>query len=509
MQNESGAGGKSPAVSSKSSEKKIILLLGLLAAVHVFIFSAAFPFFNNVDELMHFDLIMKYADGHVPRQLEAISPDSAAYVTLFYSYAYMQSPGNFPDGKFPPPLWTVPKQKSAPILAANIATWQTQKNYEVAQAPLHYVLEAAWWRLGRCLGVPDGRLLYWLRFFNVVLVLALVWLAYATARIVFPENLFIRLAVPALLAFMPQSAFYSLGNDVLSAVCFGTTFICLLKWLPSEKPSPWISAATGLAFAATFLTKTTNLPLLAIAAAVVLFKVVQSLRNGKAAVVALDLAIFLVCAFPFVLGWMIWCKLNFGDLTGSKVSPNYFGWTVKPFSEWWHHPILSPAGAWTYLSGQLGTLWQGEFYWCHKPMSLPGSEAAYTTLTVVLLAAVFPALWPRFSHVTLPQRRVLQLSMICLVALLAFFALLSAAYDFHNCFNPSRAHPYFREGRLLLGVLIPFLLLIAYGLDRAFNRLGNLAKFGALALMISLMLAVEIVTDWPVFSNPYNWYHLG
>jgi Predicted membrane protein (DUF2142) len=508
MQNESGAGDTLPASSSKSFERNFILLLSLFAGIRVFIFSAAFPFFNNVDELMHFDLIMKYSDGHVPRQVEPVSADSAGYISLFYSSAYIRSPADFPDGKFPPPLWTMPKEKAGQILAANVAAWQTQKNYEVAQAPLHYVLEAAWWHLGRCLGVPYVRLLYWLRFLNVILVFALVWRAYATARMVFPENLFIRLAVPALLAFMPQSSFYSLGNDVLSALCFGITFVCLLKWLASEKPSPRLSAATGLAFAATFLTKMTNLPLLAIAAAVVLFKVVQSIRNGRVGSVMPGLGIFSVCALPFVFGWLIWCKLNFGDLTGSKVSPDYFGWTIKPFSEWGHHPIFSPAGVWTYLSGQVGTLWQGEFYWWNKPMSLPGSEAAYTILTLVSIAAVLPALLPRSSQVTPLQRRTLQLSIISFAALLVFYAILSIAYDFHNSFNPSRWHPYFREGRLFLGVLIPFLLLIAYGLDRAFNRFGNVAKFAALAVMISLMLAGEIVTNWPVFSNPYNWYHV-
>ncbi len=141
-------------------------------------------------------------------------------------------------------------------------------------------------------------------------------------------------------------------------------------------------------------------------------------------------------------------------------------------------------------------------------MPLPGSEAIYTILTLILLVLVLPALWPRFSHVTAPQRHALQLSMACLTAALGFFALLSIVYDFHNSYNPSSWHPYFREGRLFLGVLIPFLLLIACGLDRAFNRFGNPAKFTALVIMISLMLAVEMVTDWPVFSNPYNWYHL-
>ena len=46
----------------------------LLAAVRVLLFCAAFPFFNNVDERRHFDLLIKYAEGHVPRGAELISP---------------------------------------------------------------------------------------------------------------------------------------------------------------------------------------------------------------------------------------------------------------------------------------------------------------------------------------------------------------------------------------------------------------------------------------------------
>ena len=52
---------------AKTRELKMILLLCLVASVRVFIFSAAFPFFNPVDEQRHFDLAVKYSQGHVPR----------------------------------------------------------------------------------------------------------------------------------------------------------------------------------------------------------------------------------------------------------------------------------------------------------------------------------------------------------------------------------------------------------------------------------------------------------
>jgi hypothetical protein len=35
----------------------------------VFLFSAAFPFFNNVDEQAHFDTVYKYARGYLPREI--------------------------------------------------------------------------------------------------------------------------------------------------------------------------------------------------------------------------------------------------------------------------------------------------------------------------------------------------------------------------------------------------------------------------------------------------------
>jgi len=51
-----------------------VMIFCCFAAVRVLVFSAAFPFFNNVDERRHFDLVIKYAYGDVPRSAELISP---------------------------------------------------------------------------------------------------------------------------------------------------------------------------------------------------------------------------------------------------------------------------------------------------------------------------------------------------------------------------------------------------------------------------------------------------
>ncbi len=521
-----------------SKEKKIVLLLCLLAAIRVFVFSAAFPFFNNVDEPAHFDLVLQYSHGRVPRQVENTSKEASIYLALFCSCAFFGPT----FGPIPPPPWTQPVEKMQKDLAFNSAGWQMQKNYEDFQPPLYYAIAGFWWDLGKWIGLSGGRLLYWLRFLNILPVAGLVWLGYCLAALIFPRNAFVTLGVPLLLAFMPQTAFYSIGNDVLSPLCFGAVFFCLIKWWSTGqparrreenggeanfgareapapfrgnsalKPSAALGAATGLAFAATYLSKTTNLPLLAVALAALAAITWRSAARQRFRETLPALAAFCVCAAPFILSWMIWCKLNFGDLTGSRMNMNYFGWTVKPFNEWWHHPIFSIPGFWTYLRGQFGTFWQGEFAWFHPPaahpMALPGTDTAWTVLSLALLAAALPiAIRPRAEFAPF-QRRAVQLSFVCVLAALGFFALTSIMYDFHNAPNPSHDRPYFHAGRLLLGMLIPFLLLCICGMDRLLCRFGNSTKFVALGLMVSLMFALEIATDWPAFGNAYNWFHL-
>ena len=70
-------------------ERKLILLLCAIAALRVFTFCAAFPFFNNVDEQAHLDLVVKYARGDVPRDLGHYSSESANSIALYGSRSYL------------------------------------------------------------------------------------------------------------------------------------------------------------------------------------------------------------------------------------------------------------------------------------------------------------------------------------------------------------------------------------------------------------------------------------
>src|SRR5260221_14308271 len=116
---------------SESAERQWILLLCCLAAIHVFIFSAAFPFFNNVDEFLHFDLLVKYSHGHLPRRLEHVSPESADFLSI-----YSSSTAEFlQDKQFPSPPQTSSGGKTSFNFSVNMSALQHEQNYESSQPP--------------------------------------------------------------------------------------------------------------------------------------------------------------------------------------------------------------------------------------------------------------------------------------------------------------------------------------------------------------------------------------
>ena len=87
------------------SERLLILLLCFAAALRVLIFAAAFPFFSNGDEDLHFDLVTQYAAGRLLRTFDLLKKESLNFVVLYSSPEFIQTPGQFAGAKFPPPLW--------------------------------------------------------------------------------------------------------------------------------------------------------------------------------------------------------------------------------------------------------------------------------------------------------------------------------------------------------------------------------------------------------------------
>lgn len=491
-------------------ERKIILFLCLVAVVRVLIFSATFPFFNVVDEQEHFDLVVRYSHADIPRAVGPLCDEALDFVAIYHTPEYLWPPSTFPGGKIPPPPWTLPINAAAKNLLDTKALWKEKvKNQEASQPPLYYTLAAMWWHLGKWFGLDGGHLLYWIRFLNVFFVAALVWIGHVAARTIFPNRWFLRLGVPAMLAFLPQTAFYAIQNDVLSPLCFGAAFILLVKFGGAEIPGARLGFYAGLAVAATFLAKVSNAPLLAVSAAFVALKIFQLAKAGKLRAAAPAIGLLAVCAGLPVALWLAWCQYNFGDLTGSEPKIQFLGWTHKPFAEWWHHPIFTPHGFWAFFSDLLATFWQGELLWDRQPLALPVVNFIYVISSVIFLGIALASLLAKSQAEEKIQRQALWFGLACFTAAVAFLGFLSTIYDFHDCFRPSRDFPYFTSGRMMLGVLIPFLLLYLYGLDHVLEKINSRwLRPCVLTAMVLFMLVMEITIDWRIFPNEYNWFHL-
>ncbi|PYK30112.1 MAG: hypothetical protein DME57_07915 [Verrucomicrobia bacterium] len=484
----------------------VVIVLCLVAALRVFIFAAAFPFFNNVDEQAHVDLVLKYAHASPPRGIENFSKDSARYFALYSSPDYFLKPEQYAENDLGP-AWTLPRDVQEQIVAAAIPVWEARPNHECGEPPFYYATAGAWMNLGRAVGLNDLTLLYWVRFLNVAYAAVLVWIGFLAARLIFPENEFGQIGTAALLAIWPQSAFYSTQADAFSPICFGLAFLGLTKMLLQPRVGIAVSIWTGLALAATCLTKTSNFALPIAVAIILAAKTFSSARKGSLRSFVVPMcALFLSFAVPMSL-WFAWNHQNFGDLTATKSKIELLGWAAKPISEWLPHPLFTLHGFREFWPELTASFWRGEFVWHLQRMRSPFSDGFYAILTALIIVAAIVLIARRESG-DKDRQSVLWLALLSFVSILALLVILSLRFDFGNCPYPSREHPYFISGRLLNAAAVPFFLLLVYVIDRfaaGFKR--EWIRWTVLAATLLLVLISQFQTNAPAFASRYNFFH--
>jgi len=495
-----------PNTFANKGESILIMVLSLAAATRIFIFSAAFPFFSNVDEDLHFDLITQYSHGDFPRTFDRLKEETLNWIVPYASPEFLFTPDQFPGAKFPPPLWKQSGASAEAEIAVTRAAWSSETNFESSQPPMYYIVASVWWRVGQCFGLAGLRSLYWIRFLNGVLMALTVWLGYLVGRTVAPDRLELRVGLPLLLAFIPQNVFYALNNDVLSPVCFGGLFLCVLQWLRTSGPTVLLGALTGLTIAATYLTKLSNLPLVVVVLIAIIAKLPVALRQTPKASLTAYVTLAFCAAIP-IGSWIVWTKYQFGDLTGSAPKITLLGWTHKPFSDWWQHPIFTLRGFWAFWWDLITSFWRGEVKWRGQPLSCASTDGFYAISTPILLGAALLGLRKK-SGLSTFQRQAIGVAALGFIASVGFLALLSIQFDFGNCINPSRAHPYFASGRLLSGALIPFALAYVYGIDWLLRRINPVLPLLALGIILLVVTTSEIVVNRVAFQSEHNLFHL-
>jgi hypothetical protein len=491
-------------------ERLLVALFCLLAAVRVAVFTLAFPFFNNVDEQCHFDLVCKYAHGEVPRGLVPFDAETATLMALYHSPEYSWRRQDYPMQETPPPIWSLSAAERAKILPELADGFRRKPNYESTQPPLYYAVVGIWYDLGKWLGIEGGKLLYWTRLSNLPMYVLLVWLSYLFAKDVFPTSKFVYLGVPFLLVFLPQEVFLGLNNDVLLAPLATLSLYLLLRMDRTETPSLALALGAGLATAAAVLTKLTGLPLLVVVAIVAWRKLGLPWWRKQPLLHLLPVTLLVTVSGVLLGCWLTRNYLVLGDLTGQAAKNRFLGWTPKPFGQYWHHPIFTPGGFLFFWNMLTTTTWHGEVAWHYDPLASGPIDVFYLLSTTVFLATFgFVAIAGK-GKTTVEVRRA---ATTCLLLFLLFAALpflFSVTIDYGMANRSvNRACPYFASGRLILGALVPFLVMYLGGLEVLLDWLQlRFLRLPLLIVIVDGILLSQIVYSMDVFASPYNWFHL-
>jgi hypothetical protein len=499
----------SPEDAAGRRERLLVGFLSLAAAVHVFLFAAAFPFFNSVDESLHFDLVCKYSHGELPQGLDLFSAEAAPLIALYGSPEYFTFRRDLPSREVGPPVWCYPAKERARVVQNYTDTWRGRENYESIQMPLYYTVVGVWYNLGKGLGLTGGNLLYWARFFNVPVYIALVWLAYLFSKELLPHSRFVYLGVPCVLAFFPQDIFYGLNNDILSAPMVTLALYLLLRMVRIERPSPGLALGAGLSVAAAVLTKFANAPIFVVLAIVVVLKLGPSWWKKQPLAHLVPVVLLVAAASIPVACWLARNYFAFGDLMGFALNNRFKTWTPKPVSEYWHHPMFSLGGFLFFWRRLALTIWRGEMYWYGDDLAAAHIDAFYFySSTVFLLIFGIAACVKRGSN-RAEIRLAAGLCWLLFALSVAILVLVSVSFDFGTSFYPSRQLPFLPSGRLIMGSLVPFLILYLGGLEALLGWLRlSFMRIPVLIVIIDLMVMSQIGYSVQVFASQYNWFHL-
>jgi hypothetical protein len=486
-------------------EAACVAALAALAALRVALFAGAFPFFANVDEQKHVDMVLKYARGYLPEPgREAYEPQMGQLVGLYGSPEYLSGPGEI----VPPPPWRRAPGAMVGVVELSERFLAERANKEAEQPPAYYATAALGLGLGRALGLEGARLLYFVRGLGALVAAALVWVAHRLVRDAYRDEPLVRWGVPVLACVFPQDTLFYVTPDVLSPLLGGAVFALSLRLAGRPESGRGAYAACGLLLAAALLTKWTNAALALVAAAASLHALAHAPWPGGRRALLGRLGWQWGLALAPVVWWCGRSLHLYGDPTASSLKVARLGWRPKPLADWLEHPLFTPAGLADFAGGLVPTFWRGELAWHRVDLALPALDAHYTATTLHFLALAAVGLRRRE-----PRRFLAEgLAGLGLATAAATLAALSLAFVFDETTNPPASRPYFVQGRLISGVLLPFLLLYARGISFAASRLPARAGHAAGALLIgALALAItasELALAWPVFASRYNLYHL-
>jgi hypothetical protein len=201
--------------------------------------------------------------------------------------------------------------------------------------------------------------------------------------------------------------------------------------------------------------------------------------------------------------WFLHNHAVLGSWSGSKAKQEYLTWTVKPLSQVLHHPIFTIDGFHYFVSTLSRNFWRGETFWNAAPRQA-WIDPLYLWLSVIL-CLIFVVHMFRTKSTDPGQFFGNAVSIMLVAGGVLFLMLLSLPFDFGRCFYPSQARPYFVSGRIIIGVLLPFLILFLGGLQVLCGWISKRLDPLHVALpLAALVFATETVLFYPILSSRFN-----
>ena len=377
---------------------------------------------------------------------------------------------------------------------------------EAGQPPVYYVSAGAWLALGRALGLRDAALLYWARSLGGFACFALVLATWGVLGVLYPGRALIVWGAPLLVAAMPQDALYYITGDALSPLLGGLTFLGVARLMLRPDEGLLVYAFSGVALSAALLCKYPNAALYLPA----LLATAVALVSGRWAARRRGWPVFWLLAVVPPLAWFARNVAGGVGLTGTSLKAAKLGWTPKPLTEWSEHPLFSFEGVAVFLRDLGTTFWRGELVWQQETLALGGADTIYLVFSGLGLLLAVVAL-TRDRGVA-PTWGVEWGALLALAAGIGVLALLSLAFVFEGTVHPSPGYPFFTNGRLIGGLLVPFCLLLVRGVESGAGllppRWRARAAWCVLGGVVAIACASELVLTAPVFGSAYNAYHL-
>jgi hypothetical protein len=488
----------------------IVVALCCFASIRILTFAAAFPLFNNVDEQDHYEMVYRFAHGYMPeKELPLIDPKMARVFTLYGTHEYFIPAATLRSVRMDIPIAELPGQMKEVQYQRYYDHWTKQRDIEAQSPPVYYMVAGVWLRIGEVLGLKDFTLAYWVRFMNAVVYAMFVWISFLFMKEVLPGNEFLRVAVPMFLAFFPQDIFYGMNRDILSPLLSALVLLLLFQGLKQNNVLDYGLIAGAFLVGISFLTEVSNFVLFAVLAMVLyILGAKADGRDERARKFTVMVGAAIAGLLPPLL-WMFRNRLILGDFTGSKAKTSHLGWTVKPWLEMWHHPIFSLSGMNRFLGDLIPVFWRGEYYWWGNPLKWQIADRFYVISSYVFIAVFAMYLLRNTEKMDRLERLSAYVSLYLVVASVLFLAAISLPYDFHQCFYPSRAYPYFVSGRIVNGSLLPFALIYLIGFEYLWQPIRKYVHpiFPLLAICV-FIVCVEISIRATVFHSNFNFFSL-